>query len=281
MYLDSRKTRRKIAIVIVAILCGFSRLAAAQDIPLPAQIHPWGKFEPGAWKIVRVYSESFNEQGNVAGTNISENKTTLLDLNEDSITLEIKVTVEVASKRFDKEPQTIRQGFHGEQQSTSIKIKEPTLGQVVIEDRKIPCQVREIESSNANGKTVSTIYYSTSVSPYILKRDSVTTDLEGKTTSETSISVIALDMPVKILGCLRGSAHLKAMQKTPKGTTVTLSVMCPEIPGGIVSHSSRELDTTGRLLRRSTMELVDFDTEPENDRTGAFSRKRSNRYRGK
>jgi hypothetical protein len=78
----------------------------------------------------------------------------------------MKVTVEVASKRFNREPQTIKQGFHGEQQSSMIKLKEPTLGQIIIEDRKIPCQVREIESSNADGQQSN----NSRISPFTLLR---------------------------------------------------------------------------------------------------------------
>lgn len=259
----------------------FLRPAAAQETRLPPQIHPWGLFEPGAWKLVRVVTENLNEQGAVAGTSVSDNKTTLIDKDDDSVTLEMKVCLEVAGKRFDGEPQIIEQGFCGEQQTAALKLKEPTNGQVVVDDRKIPCQVREIESSNANGKTVTTIYYSTTA-PYVLKRESVTTDLEGKNIlSETNVSVQALEMPCKILGALRSAAYVKTVQKTPKGTIFTLAVICPEIPGGIVSNSSKELDSNGRLIRRSTLELVDFNAEPEKDRPGPIGRKRPPRNRGK
>jgi predicted protein tyrosine phosphatase len=228
-----------------------------------------------------VVTESFNEQGSVAGTNTSDYKTTLLDTDDDGVTLEMRVCVEVAGKRFDGEPQTIKQNYYGEQQSPGLKIKEPTAGQVTIEDRKIPCQVRQIESSNGNGKTTTTIYYSATAQPYVLKRESVTTDLEGKNIiSETSVSVQALEMPCKILGAMRNAAYVKTLQKIPKGTIYTLAVICTDIPGGIVSNSSKELDSSGRLVRRSTLELVDFNTEPEKSRTGVFGRKRQQRNRG-
>jgi len=259
-------------LLIMACLSG---PAAAEETPLPKQLHPWGSFEPGAWKLVRVVTETFGEKGTVTGTSISESKTTLLDVDNLSVTLGMEVSVEVAGKRFDTEPQIVKQGFHGEQQTAALKLKEPASGDVVIEDRKIPCQVQEIETSNANGKTVTTIYYSTSVPPYILKRESVASDPEGKNIlSQTDVSVQALDMPYKILGCLRSSAHVKTVQTTPKSKIVTLAIVCPEIPGGIVSHTSKELDPAGRLVRRSTLELVDFGAEPEKDRSGVFTRKR-------
>ena len=262
------------------IFCLVSQ-ALAQETPPPPQLHPWGQFEPGAWKLVRVVTESFNEQGSPAGTSTNDYKTTLLDTDDDGVTLEMRVCVEVAGKRFDGEPQTIKQNYYGEQQSPGLKLKEPAVGQVTIDDRKIPCQVREIESSSANGKTTTTIYYSATAPPYVLKRESVTTDLEGKNIlSETNVSVQALEMPCKILGTTRSAAYVKTLQKTPKGTIYTLAVICPEIPGGIVSNSSKELDSSGRLVRRSTLELVDYNTEPEKSRTSVFGRKRQQRNRG-
>jgi len=267
---------------LIVLLCCLLPPAAAQDTPPPPQLHPWGQFEPGAWKLVRVVTENFNEQGAVTGTSTSDCKTTLLDTDDDGVTLEMRVGVEVAGKRFDGEPQTIKQNYYGEQQSTALKLKEPAPGQVTIEDRKIPCQVRKIELSNANEKTVATIYYSTTVPPYVLKRESVTTDLEGKNIiSEIHVSVQALEMPCKISGVLRSAAYVKTVQKTPKGTICSLAAVCTEIPGGIVSNSSKELDATGRLVRRSTLELIDFNAEPEKDRTGPLGRKRPPRNRGK
>jgi hypothetical protein len=269
-------------LAIASIIGCFLAPAAAQETSLPPQLHPWGQFEPGSWKLVRVVTESFNEKGAVTGTNISDSRTTLLDSDDDGLTLEMRVCVEMAGKRFDSEPQTIKQNYYGELQSTALKIKEPAAGQVTIEDRKIPCQIREIESSNTNGKTVTTIYYSTAVPPYVLKRESVTTDLEGKNIlSETNVSVQALEMPCKISGVMRSAAYVKIVQKTTKGTICTLAFISPDIPGGVVSHSSKELDSTGRLVRRSTLELVDFNANPEKDRPGTSGRKRPARYRGK
>ena len=74
---------------------------------------------------------------------------------------------------------------------------------------------------------------------------------------------------------MRSAVYVKTLQKTPKGTIYTLAVVCPDIPGGIVSNSSKELDSSGRLIRRSTLELVDYNTEPEKSRTSLFGRNAS------
>ena len=93
-----------------ATMISFS--AAAQDIPpLSPELHPWGKFEPGAWKRIHVVTETFNEQGTIASTNLTDSKTTLFDIDDESLTLETQACVEMAGKRFDSEPQIGQAGF--------------------------------------------------------------------------------------------------------------------------------------------------------------------------
>ena len=69
---------------------------------------------------------------------------------------------------------------------------------------------------------------------------------------------------------------MKTVHKNNKGTVITLAAVLPDVPGGIVRHSSKELDKTGRVVRRSTLELVDYGTNSDDDRSGLF-RKRSSR----
>jgi hypothetical protein len=265
----------------IIMACALASSASAQDPPPPPpHLHPWGVFEPGAWKLVRVVTENFNEQGACAGASTSDSKTTLLDNDDGCVTLETRVRVEISGRRFDGEPQTIKQNYYGEPLSPDIKVKDPASAEVTIEERKFPCQVREIESANAGAKTTTTLYYSPAIPPYVLKRDSVTTAPDGKTTaSETAVTVQALDMPFKISSTLHSATYVKTVQRTPKGTICTIAVICPEIPGGIVSTTSKELDPSGRLVRRSTLELIDYNAEPEKDRS-LPARKRQQRTRG-
>lgn len=267
-----------LAVWVTALL---SYPAAAQQVSaLSAELHPWGKFEPGAWKRILVTTETFNEHGTIASTNVTLSTTALTDIGNDSLTLETQACVEMAGKRFESEPQSVQQGFHGEVRAPNLKIKDSSAGEVEIDGRKIPCRALKLESANSAGKSFTTIYYSDSVAPHILKRIGKTTDLEGKTVlSETTAELLTLEMPYKIDGETRSAAHLKTVQKTPKGTVVTLAVLCPGIPGGIVAHSSKELDANGRLVRHGILELVDYGLTPENDRAGVFGRDRAKRHR--
>jgi hypothetical protein len=40
-------------------------------------------------------------------------------------------------------------------------------------------------------------------------------------------------------------------------------VTCVEVPGGIVARATKELDEKGRVIRRSSLELVDYQAQIE------------------
>jgi hypothetical protein len=266
------------AMALILGLAALSAPAAAQESGIPSKLHPWGQFEPGTWKVVRVVTETLNEQGQVVSTSTTETKTTLLAVCGDGVTLQLEACMEVAGKRFRVEPQTVKEGFHGETLGSSAQINEPIDGKITIEDRNIPCKIRRVSLFGPHGKTNLTLHYSTTVPPYVLKRECLVTDTEGKNTvSETSKDVIALDMPVRVLGRLRGGSYVRTVHKNGKTTVTTLSVVVHDVPGGIVSHSSKEVDKNGRLLRRSTLQLLDYNSDPDKDRSGLFGRKRPNR----
>ncbi len=246
-----------------------------------AKHHPWGRFEPGAWKLVRVTTESLDEKGIVVNTSNTETMTILTAVGKDGLTLEIHATIEVAGKRFDSEPQTLTVGFHGEPLSPQLKTKPPAAAHVLVEGEKIPCRVQELELVNPASKTITSVYYSDTVAPYVLKRHSITTDLESNNTiSELTLEIEARQMPWRLFGRLKSAALVKSVQKHAKGTAVTWIITVPEVPGGVVSQTSKEVDSQGRIVRRSTLELIDYGLQCEEDeRPGLILRKRRPRLR--
>ena len=133
-----------------------------------------------------------------------------------------------------------------------------------IEDRRIPCQVLEMEVVADDQKRLTKLYYSEKVAPHLLKKESISTDATGANTLfETMEAVVALDMPQKVKDDILPSSHVKTVRRNAKGSTITIEVHSPVVPGGVVAHTSKELDPKGRVIRRSTLELVDFGLEED------------------
>lgn len=254
-----------ICLLIASLLTLPSRLpAAAQEQQLGRAHHAWARFQPGAWKKVRVTTETLDEQGNVTSTTVTDNTSTLEDVTDQAYHLRVEVTVEVAGKRFDAEPQYLVQGYLGEPEGRPTVVKAGEASTISIEERRINCKTFTVEFTEEDKKRFSKIYYADNVEPFLLRKDSVTTDPTGKNTLyETNETVVAMDMPYKVLNGMKTTAVMKTVRKNPKGTTVTLAVYAPDVPGGVVSHTSKELDANGRIIRRSTLEVVDFGLEGE------------------
>ncbi len=269
------------AALVFLLIAGFCRApATALGDGIAPKHHPWGGFPEKAWKTVRVATETLDEDGKVTSTTFTETETTLEKVDEDGVVLTVRVAVEVAGRHFEAEPQTIKQGFHGELLGKDLTVKELGPGQITIEGRKVDCKIVQLEFSGPTSKTVTNIYYSPETAPHFLRRTSVTTDLEGENTlSKMSLDVRALDMPLRVLAEIQSTALIRTVQEHAKGTITTWSYSSSNVPGGVVFHSSKELDKDGRLIRRSTLQLTGYGSEPENGRVGLFGRKRALRDR--
>jgi hypothetical protein len=98
-------------------------LAYGQHSGITRTLHPWGNCQPGAWKLVRVTTETLDAQQRVVHSCVTDTKTTLASIADDGITLEVQQVVELAGKRFESEPQFLKQAYHGEPASRDLKIR--------------------------------------------------------------------------------------------------------------------------------------------------------------
>lgn len=248
----------------------------AQTVSAARQRHPWGRFEPGAWKLVRVVTETLDDTGKVVSNSTTETRTTLRSVDAQGITLAVEMVVEIGGRRLDGEPQIIRQGFHGETPGQPVALADAGTAVVTIDGRDYPCQIEQATITAASFKTVTRAFCSASVAPYALRLESATTDLQsGSQISRTQWQVASLDAPCRLFRGIRHAAQVKSVLEHAKGTTTTVALTSIDVPGGVVCHTAEELDASGRLMRRSTLELVAFGTEPEGRRMGPMRRIRS------
>ncbi len=221
---------------------------------------------------MRIVNQTFDEKGLV---NVIDKTTTLMSVEDAGVTLEHDAVHEVGGTRFPRDPEVEKVGFHDVLLSQDPKVKEVGKAEVVVEGRKIECSVLQVDVSGPASKTMTKIYYSANVPPYVLKRESVTSDPAGNNSrTETTIEVMALDMPCKVGAQIQTAAYVRTVMKHARGMRITWAATSKEIPGGVIWHASKDLDETGRVIRRSTLQLVDYGEELEPERTGLFLRRR-------
>jgi hypothetical protein len=269
----------------LVLLCQAAVPARADDPGIARKHHPWGRFQPGAWRSLHVVTETLDERGLVVHTSTSDKRTFLTKVDSDGVTLDVQSTVEVAGKRFETEPETQRQTFHGEPVGVAVKFEpgETEAVNVEIDGRKVPCRKWTFSYTTGNNgqKTTGALYFSETLAPYVLQRRTTTNDAEGAAAiAETGFETKALEIPWRATGEIKTAAIIKTTAVHAKGTTVTWSIISYDVPGGLLAESTKELDKNGRLARRSTAELVDHGLECEEERIGPFRIRRRPRLRG-
>lgn len=272
-----RLTLKLLALLIALAVALPGHIPVRADQPrLSVNDHAWGRFNVGAWKKVRVVTETLDEQEGVTSTSTTDTTTVLADITPEDYQLQIDVAVEVAGRKFEADTQHVTHGFLGETEGQSSAFKNSSATTITIEGKDLRCEVYTVEVADDSKKRVSKIYYVKNFNPPVVRKETVTTNASGTSIlDETVETVVSVNMPYKVLNEIMSTWHVKTVRTHPKGSTITLSICADAIPGGVVAHSSKELDASGKLIRRSTLELVDYGLEPDRRtflRLGPFKR---------
>ncbi len=266
----------------IAVCCSAPSLAKQLDCCVPREQHAWGQFKIGSWKRVRTQTETLSPEGKILGTTTTETTTKLVDVDESGYTVRIDVVVEVAGKRFTGEPQVVRRGFSGETDGQTVAVKRTGEAILTINGHKVPCEVRQVTVDDKGSKRITTVHYSDRCAPHVLRRETTSLDAAGKPLElQSQVDVVAVDMPYKVLDEVRSTSHVRIMHQQGKASTLTLEVHCSAIPGGVVSHTSKETDESGHIIRRSTLELQDYGLGNGDDADAKLVRKVFHRARAR
>ncbi|NIL97015.1 MAG: hypothetical protein GTO76_05615 [Planctomycetales bacterium] len=250
-----------------ALICWaliFSGTLMAADISM--EHHSWGRFEPGAWQQTRTVTETLDEGGQVIGLSTAEQKMTLVAIGPDNVEVRIESTVEVGGKKFTAPVQTLLQGSHGEIVGLQLGVEELGRQETPIDGQPVECVVRKyVIADQLDQKTIK-VFYSPDVAPYVLRREVQVTGRRGRRAARrSSAQVVAVGMPHRLLSEIVNTAHTKTVEQYDKGSKITLAVHAQEVPGEVVAFTSKELNIEGVLVRRSTMELIDFGYDSDGE----------------
>ncbi len=247
-----------VATLVVAASC-VAPSARSQDLPSPREQDVWGRFGAGSWKQVHIVTETLDEKGNSTSKAETEVRTTLWRVGRRGATLRFSVAVEAGGRRFDTEPQTVQHGYYGEDPDQKVQVKDLGSTTVKVDGREYPCRVEQTSFDMGSQKVVTKLIESDAQAPFLLRRETQVTDPANPAASrEETAVVVALDVPYNIGKELKTVSYERSTQKTSQGQTVTLDVVSVDVPGGIVNRTVKEYDSDGHLVRRQTVELVDF-----------------------
>lgn len=263
--LTLRHRRLACCLAMAWTLCLVGPAALAQHEGIPPEHRAWGAFGEGSWVRLRIVTESFDAEGQLTTTTTTERKTELVARDKLTATVRVEASVEVAGKHFDAAPVTERQGPLGEAIDNGHAPKSRPLDPrpVTVEGRKFVCQVEQIEVVGKGNTRVTKLYYTEETAPYVIRAEAEVIDPEsGNVISQRTVETLALEMPLEVLGRMVPTALQEMVHKDSKGTIKTLSWQAADVPGGVVASTTKELDPSGKLIRRSWLELIDYGVVP-------------------
>jgi hypothetical protein len=262
---------RPLATVIVALTFIFIAGGAGGD-----DWRHWSRFGKGSWKKVRTTSETLDASGNVISRSVSENEITLVERSERRLTLRVATTVQVAGKWFDTPPTLVVHGPLGESDGQQARVEDLPSDRVVVEGVPYDCQRQRVEIVGADTKRVieSASHEQFSLAP--LHRVETLLDAKNETISTTTSKIVAVNLPQQVLDETRPATFVQTLHKNHKVAATTLAACCVDVPGQIVSASTKELDAQGRVVRRNTLQLVDFKAV-DDDASGVITRAKHRR----
>ena len=230
------------------------------------ELDVWGRFGAGSWTQARIITETLDESGNVTSRISTDVRSTLTHVLAGGATVRITVNVDAGGRRFETAPQTVQHGYYGEKPEQQVEVKDLGPATLTVDGRDYSVRWREASFQAGGQKTVTKLCQCDAQAPFVLKRQTQVIDptnpaVERQETEE----VLAVDMPYRVGSEIKPVSFERSTQKTAQGSTVTVDVTSVEVPGGLVNRTVKELDSQGHLVRRRTVELVDFKTVDDDD----------------
>jgi len=270
--------RRRFA-VAVTLLMGMLCSAASAQCFIPPERDAWARFQPGAWKQVRLEKKIYDAAGELTSTSVTETKITLVRVDRAGYTLKVESVVEVAGRQFPVEASEIRRSFR---QADARDVAEQGVRVLTIDGTKVTAASRRIVEREGPVTRVSEILVSDDVAPYVLERTTKNQNADGDDTGETThVQVVSLAKEKEVLTDTRTASEIKSVQQFSEGQRETLETHCADIPGGLVTSESLLVDAQGKVIARSTLSLVDYSSvqrQRERVRRIFFPRFRVNRW---
>lgn len=236
--------------------------ADTKPVRMPREHHCWCHLKPGAWRTLRITTETFDVSGKSLGLSITTETETLGEVNDAHYALESQSEVEVGgSKLRGPTRQHILQMITDSADERSEAFEQPA-EQINLDGHPIPCSVWHVKVMRSDRQLVYDIYYNDSVWPFVLRRDVVETSADGADPlSTTRVTVVRSQVPIVLNERIVTGAHFLSTTETPAGRTERFEVHSHDVPGGLVSKATTEWDAEGHRIRWSTTELVDYGTE--------------------
>lgn len=229
---------------------------------LTKQETPWGAFLPGTWVIRRTNNQQFRQEVAVE-SNVSETHLVLEDANDSEIVLRQESIIGIGDRVYASEAKRIPLDFYQQPISDDVVIEQLTPQTVIVARRQIICQVCRYTHVHNDEKKTTTIWYSNTVMPHLLRLEEFRTRVSPESEAD-EIVLHHLIMSVtetsgtRLFRNVLGNYKTQTIKKTSTGTTVSHASYSTNIPGGLVRDVSVERNANGKIIGKSVTSVIDY-----------------------
>lgn len=230
--------------------------------------HPWARFEPGAWRRLRVVTESLDAAGESSGVNASERIERLVAVDDETYTLEVENLAPLAGLptpgAVERRHLSLLTDRSADLGKLTIEEAEPanisfggSLGGIVV-----PCRTWRATTTGEGAIEEELLSVAVGSDPAVLRR-TLTTTIGGAPGATVTANVSRLDLPALYAERLTRSWHLATTITHPSGSrTERAAVYSADAPGGLHSESAADFDASGRRTFWSVTDLVESGRTP-------------------
>ncbi|MEQ8846485.1 hypothetical protein [Botrimarina sp.] len=241
------------------------REAAEQLAERLREEHPWARFEPGAWRKVRIVSEAFDERGQVVGGSLAEQTDRLVSIDSQSYTIQTERVVTLAGRSTRRPIETRRLSLWNDLGADAgpLKVTRGDRTSISLGGVAVPSQAWELEQHTPAGLEVETLYTSLDGPPLVLRREQQSIVDDSPATLRV-YAVVRRGQPLLMGESLVESWQTtETIEQTSGARSETLGVYTTQAPGGLVHETLNATDAAGTRARWAVTELVEWGRDPD------------------
>lgn len=253
---------------------------APASVTLPAEQHAWARFELGAWRTLRTVTETYDEAGKFLLRSETLHTDKLVEVTDDTYTVETSSIVEVGGKRLRGAAKLREHSLLSAYSNQPPLVTRLAPADIDLGTRTIPCQRWELAIGKASGRQLETVYYSPEFPPYVFRRELSAADGSNSAQLTTATeTILAAELPILIDGAMVSGHQVQVRTTAGANTTESIEVRTLSVPGGLITAANTERGPSGRRIRWMVTELEEFGQageRPKNRRAWRILQRRGN-----
>ena len=229
--------------------------------PLKKLENSWGSFLPGTWVVRRTKTQQSVENSIV--TNVTDTLLTLEPIDESGIRLRQETAIGIANSTFTPDPKQVLLDLHQQPFSEGVVVDQLSPQAVVVARRQVVCQVFRYSQIHGDQKKTTTLWYSDSVMPYLLRSEEIRTNLSStaaqpETVLGHTMMTVTDTSDVRFFKNLLSEYKTQTIKKTATGTVVSQATYSMNIPGNLLREVTVETDTNNKVIGHSVTSVIDY-----------------------